>query len=66
MGKLMSLETADTGSLWMVITGQAEGHCERAVTCSLHHQKILTEVIGNHQEALERFLGFTDEVNEIL
>lgn len=29
-------------------------------------KKILTEVIGNHQEALERFLGFADEVNEIL
>lgn len=27
---------------------------------------ILTEVIGNHQEALKRFLGFTNEVNEIL
>lgn len=26
----------------------------------------LTEVIGNHQEALERLLGLTDEVNEIL
>lgn len=27
---------------------------------------ILTEVIGHHQEALERFLGFTDEVDEVL
>lgn len=33
---------------------------------TLKYRVILTEVIGNHQEALERFLGFTNEVNEIL
>lgn len=27
---------------------------------------VLTEVAGDHQETLERLLGFTDEVNEIL
>lgn len=33
---------------------------------TLKYCMILTEVIGNHQEALKRFLGFTNEVNEIL
>lgn len=71
MGKLISLDTAETGSLWMVITVQAKINSEWAVFCTFYDVKKkkktkLTEVIGNHQEALERFLGFADEVNEIL
>lgn len=43
MGKLILLETADTGSLWMVITGWAKANCERDVLCSFCDGKVLRD-----------------------
>lgn len=105
MGKLISLETADTGSRWMVITaerdeipktlrrglmrGGKKKCCKtkrftfkeifllNIINSNIVHLKAggiytltstlqLTEVVGDDQETLERLLGFSDEMNEIL
>ncbi len=100
MGKLISLETADTGSRCMVITGRKKeisktvetqgrervskkaknksifkslyefmsSNIEFGFICLVRKQNCvtLTEVVCDHEETLERLLGFSNEVNKIL
>lgn len=76
IGKLMSLETAETGSLWMVITGgtrqRLESNMSWIQTQNLTSARLgsvificsvpwqLTEVVGDNQKALEGFLSLSN------